>query len=30
TAILSLLLIPATAAAVAVFIKSIVAHTDAT
>ncbi|OID30472.1 MFS transporter [Acinetobacter pittii] len=30
TAILSLLLIPATAAAVAVFVKSLVAHTDAT
>ncbi|WP_445115825.1 MFS transporter [Acinetobacter sp. WZC-1] len=30
TAILSLLLIPATAAAIAIFIKSIVAHTDAT
>ena len=30
TAILSLLLIPATAAAVAIFVKSLVAHTDAT
>lgn len=30
TAILSLLMIPATAAAVAIFVKSLVAHTDAT
>ena len=30
TAILSLLMIPAAAAAVAIFVKSIVAHTDAT
>ena len=30
TAILSLLMIPATAAAIAIFVKSLVAHTDAT
>ncbi|PVZ82048.1 aromatic acid/H+ symport family MFS transporter [Serratia sp. S1B] len=30
TAILSMLLIPATAAAVSIFVKSLVAHTDAT